>query len=338
MIFPLLAGLRGLLRAPITWALFFINLFVFASTFYDSEKSQNALEDYMHDRAFSEAEGLMFAKYIEVHPERYPASLLRLAGESLNPLQDERRHLLGSLSMRDSHFLNEADTLGGPLDEVLRPWWLKKFNELKEVRASHPSYSLGLTQMQQDAYALITYQFSHSGFSHFVGNMLFFLIFASTLETMIGGLALLVLYLSCGIIAALFFLNLSEASAVPLIGASGAISGLMAFFSVLLWTKNVRYAYFLFLPRREFAGIVNLPAWITLVLWVLSDLAGQWGTPPEFGGVAYSAHLGGELAGVVAALTFILVRKARHLPLPEASIAVASLEETRHSALVGQKI
>src|ERR1019366_4294888 len=103
-----------------------------------------------------------------------------------------------------------------------------------------------------------------------------------------------------------------------LIGASGAISGLMAFFSVLLWTKNVRYAYFLFVPRREFAGVVNLPAWITLVLWVLSDLAGHWSTPTELGGVAYSAHLGGELSGVVAALAFIAYRKMRNIPLPDA--------------------
>ncbi len=336
MIFPILSGLQGLLRAPITWVLFFINLFVFTSTFYDSEKSQSALEDYMHDKTFSEVEGVVFAQYIESHAERYPASFVKLATQARGPSQADRRQLLGSLSMRDSHFLQDAETLSTQLDDIIHTWWLKKFNELKEVRASHPSYGLGLTLAQQDSNSLLTYQFSHSGFSHFIGNMLFFLIFAAALETMIGGLALLVLYLSCGVIAAMFFLATSDASAVPLIGASGAISGLMAFFSVLLWTKNVRYAYFLFLPRREFVGIINLPAWITLVLWVLSDLAGQWATPSELGGVAYSAHLGGELAGVVAALSFILIRKIRNVPLPDASLTMATAAETRHSVLIGQ--
>jgi membrane associated rhomboid family serine protease len=178
---------------------------------------------------------------------------------------------------------------------------------------------------------MITYQFSHSGFSHFLGNMLFFLIFASTLEVMVGGLALLILYLCFGVFAALFFLVLSEVSAVPLIGASGAISGLMAFFCVLAWSTRVRYGYFLFLPRREFAGTVNLPAWITLLFWSLSDLAGLWSTPSELGGVAYSAHLGGELIGAIAALILVALRKARREAMPDVSMAVASKAETKYS-------
>ncbi len=338
MIFPLLAGAYSLLRAPITWAIFFINLFVFVSTFVDSEHSQVALEGYMHDHTFSEAEGLVFAKYIEAHPERYSPSFKDLAAQSLGYLQNDRRQLLGGLSMRDSYFLNEADRAPAALDEVQQKWWLKKFADLKTIRESHPSYNLGLTQGSQNFFTLITYQFSHSGYSHLFGNMLFFLIFASTLEVMIGGLALLVIYLSCGIFAALVFLMMSEASAIPLIGASGAISGIMAFFCVLMSNKNVRYAYFLFLPRKDFAGIVNLPAWITLAFWFLSDLAGHWSTPTELGGIAYSAHLGGEFSGALAALIFIGIRKYRKQELPNGDVAVATWAETHQSAMVSLKL
>jgi membrane associated rhomboid family serine protease len=336
MIFPILAGVHGLLRAPVTWALLILNLLVFTVTYHDSEVSQAALENYMHDQTFSETQGVVFAKFIQGHPERYPASLENLATQSQAPLQSERRELLGGLSMRDSLFLNDAQKMPTPLDEVANKWWLEKFSELQVIRDIHPSYALGLTQSSQNFLSIITYQFTHSGFSHILGNMLFFLIFSSTLETMIGGLAVLVLYLTCGIFAALSFLLMSEASAVPLIGASGAISGLMAFFCVLMWRTKVRYAYFLFLPRRDFAGIVNLPAWITLVLWFLSDLAGHWSTPTELGGIAYSAHLGGEACGIIAALLFIAIRKARGVPLPTGQIAVATKFETVHSALLGQ--
>lgn len=338
MIFPILGGIKALLRAPITWALFFINVFVFTITFAESEKSQSDLETFMHDKTFSEAEGLVFAKYIESHPERYSKTMRTLAGQSLGYMQADRRQLLGSLSMRDSHFLAEADRMPAALDEVQHKWWLDKFRDLKMVREVHPSYSLGMTQSTQNFVSAITYQFSHSGFSHLVGNMLFFLIFASTLETMIGGLALLLIYLASGAFAALFFLVASEASAIPLIGASGAISGIMAFFCTLVWRKNVRYAYFLFLPRKDFAGIINLPAWLTLAFWVLSDLSGHWSTPTELGGVAYSAHLGGELCGVVGALTLIAMRKFKNEALPSADIAVATWAETHHSALAGDNL
>lgn len=316
MIFPILNGVQSLLKAPITWLIFFLNLAVFVGTFNESERSQIALEDYIRDSAFSETQGLVFARYIEEHASRYPASLQVLAQKSLSSSENDRRQILGSMALRDNTFLaNVSNLTDGPGDPVAFQWWQHKVKDLKEVRDAHPSYALGLTNENSDFVHWITYQFSHSGVAHFVGNMVFFLIFASSLELVVGSLGLLVIYLMSGIAAALMFLATSDASAIPLIGASGAISGIVAFFCALMWQRGVRYAYVLFIPRRGFAGIIYLPAWVTLGVWVLSDIAGQWATPPELGGIAYSAHLGGELCGVLAALILFGIRKFRGQPM-----------------------
>jgi membrane associated rhomboid family serine protease len=315
MIFPLLNGILSMARAPITWILFFINLVVFVVTFTSSEKSQGELESYLKDEAFSRTQGVVFARFIESHSSRYPASMQYLAQKALHSKELDKRSIMGGMAMRDSLFLREADNFRVPGDQVAFGWWHEKFKDLTEVRDLHPSYSLGLTQNEDGFLRWITYQFAHSGVSHFVGNMIFFLIFASSLEVVIGSLGLLVVYLASGICAALMFISMNEASAIPLIGASGAISGLMAFFSVMFWNRGVRYAFFLLVPRRGFAGLVYLPAWLTLILWMLSDVAGHWATPSELGGIAYSAHLGGELSGVIMALSLIGLRHLRGQPL-----------------------
>ena len=138
--------------------------------------------------------------------------------------------------------------------------------------------------------------------------MLFLLIFGCMLEPVIGGVGLLISYLLSGMVAAGVFLFLSGVSSVPLIGASGAVSGIMALFCFMFWRRSVRYVYFLFIPRRGYAGYVYLPGWITMAIWVLSDLAGYIGTVDEFGGIAHTAHLGGEFSGVVVGLVLYCLR------------------------------
>ncbi len=316
MIFPILSGFQSIFRAPVTWCLFFLNFAVFVLTFTQAKQSQVALDNYLRDSTFSETQGLVFARYVQKHKDRYLASVVQLANQSVQPSGLDRRDLMGGIALRDNEFINHSDNLSDNIgDPVAFNWWRNQLARFKTVRDSDPSYELGVTTQNCDLEHWITYQFAHSGIAHFTGNMLFFLIFACSLESVIGGLGVLALYLLCGIAAAIFFTAMNDTSAIPLIGASGAISGLVAFFCVLFWRRGVRYVYFLFIPKKGYTGLVYLPAWITMVLWLLSDLAGLWSTPPELGGIAYSAHLGGELCGALAALIFIAIRKYRGLPI-----------------------
>jgi membrane associated rhomboid family serine protease len=315
MIFPILSGLYSVLRAPVTWTIFFLNLLVFFVTFQASEKYQTDIESFLRDRAFSETQGLVFARFVQNNASRYPAGIQSMADGVLSSADTSRRRVMGGMALRDSYFLSEAMNLKWQGDQVAFSWWQKKFQDLMELRDVHPSYGLGLTFQEAGVLRWLTYQFTHGGVSHFVGNMLFFLIFAGALELTIGSLGVLSIYLVAGMFSALFFLFMNEASAIPLIGASGAVSGLMAFFCFYFGRQNVRYLFFLMIPKRGFAGFIYLPAWLILILWFVSDLAGFMATPQELGGIAYSAHLGGELAGAVMALTLIVLRKIQKKPL-----------------------
>jgi membrane associated rhomboid family serine protease len=195
------------------------------------------------------------------------------------------------------------------MDQVLLNWWRDQLTQLLTSQSIQPSYNLGITSSNIEYSNWITYQFVHSGLSHFFGNMIFLLIFGCFLEPIIGSLAFLLGYLLSGMVAAGTFLLLSGVTAVPLIGASGSVSGIMAIFCVLFWKHPVRYIYFLFIPKRGYAGYVYLPGWITLCLWVLADLAGYLGTWGFFGGIAHSAHLGGELAGCLVGILVLTIRQ-----------------------------
>src|SRR6185312_3977421 len=166
----------------------------------------------------------------------------------------------------------------------------------------HPSFMLGLNAEDNSFTSWISYIFVHSGWVHFFGNMVFLLIFGAMLEIQIGGLGMLVVFVLSGTVAAGTFALMTGVTSSPLVGASGAISGVMTLYCVLNWSKPTRFFYWFFLPLRGFMGMVYLPAWVAILLWGANDLAGYLGTVPELGGVAHTAHLGGEGAGILVGL------------------------------------
>ena len=151
--------------------------------------------------------------------------------------------------------------------------------------------------------------------------MLFLLIFGAALERQIGGLGFLVVFVLSGTFAAGVFALMTGVTSSPLVGASGAISGIMALYCALNWRQPARYFYWLFLPFRGYMGFVYLPAWVGLALWAVNDVAGYVGSLPELGGVAHTAHLGGEVAGLLTGVTLVLLR--RYWPLQTQALAAA---------------
>jgi len=143
---------------------------------------------------------------------------------------------------------------------------------------------------------VLTSMFLHASWMHLIGNMWFFWLFGNNVEDSMGHLRFVVFYLLSGLAAALLQVFVTPTSLIPMVGASGAISGIMGAYIVLYPHVKV-YAL---LPLVFVMTTVALPAWMMLGYWMLLQLLGGFQSiGREGGGVAFWAHLGGFLAGVI---------------------------------------
>ncbi|MGZ3880990.1 MAG: rhomboid family intramembrane serine protease, partial [Flavisolibacter sp.] len=151
---------------------------------------------------------------------------------------------------------------------------------------------------------LITSMFMHGGLAHILGNMLFLFIFGDNLEDAMGHSRYFFFYLLCGVIAGLshvfatYFLG--QSPYVPSLGASGAISGVMAGYLVLFPRRRVRIWLFFFFT-------ISVPAFIAVGVWFVFQLInglGALGGDEAAGGIAYAAHIGGFIAGLLLVKMF----------------------------------
>lgn len=148
----------------------------------------------------------------------------------------------------------------------------------------------------ENPFALASSMFLHGGFWHLAGNMLFLWIFGDNLEDTLGRVGFVLFYLGCGLVAALAQFAVDPLSNVPVVGASGAIAGVMGGYFLLFPKAKIDILLFFIV----FFRIISVPAWISLALWFGLQLIQGLGTPSTGGGVAYWAHAGGFIAGFVA--------------------------------------
>jgi membrane associated rhomboid family serine protease len=142
--------------------------------------------------------------------------------------------------------------------------------------------------------------FMHGGFMHIFGNMLFLFIFGDNLENLIGHVRYAVFYLICGFAAAVGQVAMSPDSIIPMLGASGAISGVLGGYVLLFPTRKVTVILFRFLT--------TVPAFVAIGIWIVYQAVLGYLSDPGSGGVAYSAHIGGFIAGVVLIKLFAIGR------------------------------
>jgi rhomboid family protein len=148
------------------------------------------------------------------------------------------------------------------------------------------------------ALSVLYSMFLHGGWLHLLGNMLFLLVFGNNIEDRFGRLRYLLFYLLCGYVAAYGYALANADSAVPLVGASGAVSGVLGAYLVLYPRARVwsLVPILLFIPLR-------LPAWLVLGVWfVLQWIYSAGYAVSEGGGVAYLAHVLGFVVGMLVAL------------------------------------
>lgn len=139
---------------------------------------------------------------------------------------------------------------------------------------------------------IVSSMFMHGSIAHIGGNMLYLWVFGDNLEHDLGRVRFLVFYGLCGLVAALTQAVPDPASTIPMVGASGAISGLLGGYLVLHPKQSITTL----VPN---AGVVQMPAIVVIGLWFAFQLISGLMTPAGSGGVAFWAHIGGFVAGVV---------------------------------------
>ena len=168
---------------------------------------------------------------------------------------------------------------------------------------------------------LFTSMFLHAGWLHLGGNMLFLWIYGDNLEEEMGHFGFLVFYLACGAVAGLAQALPDPGSPIPMVGASGAIGGVMGGYLLMFPRAKVDVLFIFIIFFRIFA----IPAWVVLGLWLAIQIFSGVSTPSDVGGVAYWAHVGGFVAGLVLTLPAWLRRGGQgywqrtegHPPHPE---------------------
>jgi membrane associated rhomboid family serine protease len=136
---------------------------------------------------------------------------------------------------------------------------------------------------------LFTSMFLHGGWLHLIGNLWFLWVFGNNVEDAMGHVRFFFFYVLCGVAAAVAQVVVDPSSPVPMVGASGAISGVMGAYAILY-------------PRVRIHTLVAVPAWVMLGYWFLLQLLSTG--MGEVGGVAFWAHIGGFLAGVLLVYPF----------------------------------
>ena len=146
---------------------------------------------------------------------------------------------------------------------------------------------------------IFTSMFLHGGLFHLLGNMLYLWIFGDNIEASLGHKRYLIFYIVCGVAAAVSQVMVAPTSPIPMIGASGAVSGILGAYILLSPRANVKVLMVLII----FITFINLPAFVVLGFWFLGQLLSQATSDPNQPGVAFMAHIGGFIAG--AALVFV---------------------------------
>ena len=143
--------------------------------------------------------------------------------------------------------------------------------------------------------SILTSMFLHGGWMHVIGNMTYLYIFGDNIEERLGKLKFIIFYLVTGIFAALTQAVIDPTSTIPMIGASGAIAGILGGYLVLYPRANIKVLFWFII----FVKVIKIRAFIVLGGWIIIQFISFNGTDLNTGGVAYAAHIGGFISGIL---------------------------------------
>tara|TARA_Y100000590_G_scaffold349572_1_gene401138 strand:+ start:241 stop:945 length:705 start_codon:yes stop_codon:yes gene_type:complete len=169
-----------------------------------------------------------------------------------------------------------------------------------------PSVLMGHDQLPMDFYVMPAYltivssMFMHGGFMHLIGNMLYMWIFADNIEDNLGPTKFILFYLLCGLGAAMSQVFMDTHSQIPMIGASGAIGGVLGAYLI----NHPHARVLVLIPFGFFSQLIKIRALYVLGFWFILQFINSSMIRPGEGGVAYAAHIGGFISGMVLILFF----------------------------------
>lgn len=288
---PFLDGIKSFSKAPVTWIILTLNLFIFANTDFAIRHITSKLHSFYDDDDFIETQSKIYKQYLKkIKPNHFL-------------LNSDARFIdiyLSYVALKDQNFLDLAIQTDWTGDQVAIKSWKEDLSHINQIRNLHPHYVWGVSAAHQSFWEKITYQFAHDGWGHLLSNIIFLMIFGVYLERRWGGASVLFTYLLGGWLAANFYTQLIGVSGAPLVGASGAVCALSGFIFIKRTFYPTRLFYML-LPIKGYFGFMYVNTWMWVVmLWLLEDISGWIGSVPELnGGIAHFVHISGFIFGII---------------------------------------
>lgn len=282
-------------RPPwVTLGLMLVCLLVF--TFYqggDSRLTEQAIEEYL-DSDLQSLEAPVYEDYLQ-RQIRFEGDEERVYElQNFQQLRQEGGDLWVAYSLlSDREFYQYMlENRGVLLAPAERRRWMEQRGDIQARLMDRLSANqLGLVPAEFSLYTLVTYQFLHGGWGHIIGNLVFLFLLGFTVEKALGPGRFLLAYLICGALSGVVFTAFSMGSHIPLVGASGSISGLMGMYVAIYGMQKIRFFYFVGVYFNYFRA----PALAILPVWLGKEIYDYWFAGAT--GIAYMAHAGGLVAG-----------------------------------------
>ncbi|MBO6851108.1 MAG: rhomboid family intramembrane serine protease [Marinobacter sp.] len=266
----------------------------------DNRRLEGAIQQYL-DSGLTELEAPVYEDYLQRQIRFEGKDELSLELQEFQELRASEETVWVAVSLLlDPEFYqymqDNRDLLWAPRE---RQRWLEQRVPIQADYIDRLSANqLGLVPSELSLYSLISYQFLHGGWGHIIGNLVFLFLLGFTVEKALGPGKYLLAYLLCGALSGLVFTAFSLGSPVPLVGASGSISGLMGMYVAIYGLQKIRFFYFVGVYFNYFRA----PALALLPVWLGKEIYDYWFAGAT--GIAYMAHAGGLLAG--AGLVWLL--------------------------------
>ena len=225
---------------------------------------------------------------------------------AVSPVFDFLLGLLNFFSFFELFLLSNFMISGCNSKDLLIRWSLSPFSEFIFSYGLIPSVLMGIDHLPNHldkispVGTIFTSMFMHGGWMHLIGNMLYLWIFADNIEDDLGTLNFVIFYLVCGIGAAMSQVLMDVNSQIPMIGASGAIGGVLG--AYLINYPNARVL--VLIPFGFFSQLLKIRAIYVLGFWFILQFINSFLSSSSGGGVAYAAHIGGFITGLVLILFF----------------------------------
>lgn len=300
MIFPFFGHIKNVLQYPITLALVMFNLGIFVFIF-QGNTSKVAKSDFINAEML-EISGRLYHQYLISQWGDVTSLGGDFNSEKLDLDDPAHRLSLGLKALRDRAFLKVASQreFSGNTVEI-QNWKKASVGFVKELDASQ-SRVFGLSR-ESGLLTWLTFQFSHVSWFHVLSNIIMLFFVGVLIERAFGGGVLMGLYVLGGFGGGLLYL-VSQEGGAPVVGASASISALIGFCCFYWGRQSIPYFYYIW-PVKGLYGVIYLPAYYLLALFIAKDFAGL---VQEMSGsleaVAYSAHIGGMLIGLIWALVY----------------------------------